>query len=263
MDTQLPPEARYGSLPFDVFVLKHWRYELSRDQDGQQWESLVHRYWKLTPLGRFAYNNLDNPASSVQPSSEEISRCLAPFQTTQERIICANAHTTRWKPVFVRTCYREDLNKAYEILIDRGAIAEYGELNDRARYDGSSLSQVLQRIPLLVDTQPMSVIEDAEDWDWKQKQKPPTNELPEDSLEKADRDDCTLLYMADEEALLEGLVKIKWIGLHGQCIWENKIHPNALQIFGGLLSDGQGLQELVEYRLGPGESQNGGTLCGF
>lgn len=59
--------------------------------------------------------------------------------------------------------------------------------------------------------------------------------------------------MADEEALLEGLVKIKWIGLRGQCIWENKIHPNALQTFGAILSDGQGLQELVEDRLGPGE----------
>ncbi|UKZ85970.1 uncharacterized protein TrAFT101_001809 [Trichoderma asperellum] len=194
MGTQLTPEARYRSLPFDVFVLKHWRYEPSRDQDGQQWETLVHRYWKLTPLGRFpyhveVYNNLDNPISSVTPSSDEISRCLAPFQTTQERIICADAHITRWKPVFVRTCYREDLNEA--------------------------LSQVMQRIPLLVDTQPMSVIEDAEDWDWRQKQKSPTGELPEDSLEKADRDDCTLLYMADEEALLEGLVKIKGIGLHG------------------------------------------------
>lgn len=76
MDTQLPPEARYGSLPFDVFVLvcrtmpsivpsdsflqKHWRYELSRDQDGQQWESLVHRYWKLTPLGRFVCLQTDH-----------------------------------------------------------------------------------------------------------------------------------------------------------------------------------------------------------
>lgn len=56
------------------------------------------------------------------------------------------------------------------MLIDRDAIAEYGELNDRTLYDGSSLSQVLQRIPLLVDTQPMSVIEDAEDWNWRHKQ---------------------------------------------------------------------------------------------
>lgn len=120
-------------------------------------------------------------------------------------------------------------------------LQKYGELNDRALYNGSTVSQILQRIPLLVDTQPMSVIEDAEDWDWRHKQEPPTDELPEDSLERADRDDCTLLFMVDEEALLEGLVKIKWIGLHGQCIWENKIHPNSLQIFGGVLSDGAGL----------------------
>lgn len=109
----------------------------------------------------------------------------------------------------------------------------------------------------------MSVIEDAEDWDWRHKQEPPTDELPEDSLERASRDDCTLLFMADEKALLEGLVKIKRIGLHGQCIWENRIHPSSLQIFGGVLSDGQGLQELVEYCLGKGEPQSAGTLCGF
>ncbi|UKZ77724.1 hypothetical protein TrVFT333_005448 [Trichoderma virens FT-333] len=181
--------------------------------------------------------------------------------TAQERIICANAHNTRWTPVFVRTCYREDLNEAYETLIDRDAIAEYGELNDRTLYDGCNWSQILQRIPLLVDTPRMSVLEDAADWDYRHQQDPPTHELPIESLEQADRDDHTLLYVADEEALLERLVKIKWLGLHGQCIWENKIVPGALQSFSGALADGQSLQELVEYFLGQGESQKGGTLC--
>lgn len=46
----------------------------------------------------------------------------------------------------------------------------------------------------------MNVVENVEDWGWRHKQEPPTDEFPEDSLERADRDDCTLLLVANNGA---------------------------------------------------------------
>ena len=183
--------------------------------------------------------------SSTIQSSGQTDRALKPFQTAQERVICADAASSRKRPVWLRTCYTVAQQRDYDDLVSRAdAFSGQGysigeELNDASRYDvKSEWSSVLLQIPSIID---------AEQDDKKQKE---TNDklVPGSepgTLEEASAQNSTLIYLVDQEALDEGLVKIKWLGQYGQCIWENKIVPELLMGFREALEKGASLAELV------------------
>lgn len=81
--------------------------------------------------------------------------------------------------------------------------------------------------------------EDADESHWE-------NEKIE--LERASLESRWLIYLIDEEVLKdeEGLVKMLWMNLHGQCVWENKIYPSSVGPFRGALAGGAPLIMQVE-----------------
>lgn len=182
--------------------------------------------------------------STIQ-SSSQTDRALRPFQTAQERIICADAASSRKQPVWLRTCYTVAKQSDYDDLVSRAdAFSGQGysigeELNDAARYDvKSEWSSVLLQIPSIVD----AVIDGQKDKETNDKFM--TSSKP-GTLAEASAQNSTLIYVVDQEALDEGLVKIKWLGHHGQCVWENKIVPEMLMGFKEALEKGASLTELV------------------
>ena len=161
--------------------------------------------------------------------------------------------------MFLRTCYAPRLDSAYQSLANRCVIADsYGVdpdmvLDDAELYEfGNSWDRILTRIPMLPDVNQWSTEEDYlvseslgshgdnEDDD-------------EIQLQRASEITVMVLYVIDEEAIYEDLVKIKWLGSHGQCVWENKIAPASLADFRGSLMGGTQPAEAVE-SYGSGEN---------
>jgi hypothetical protein len=168
-----------------------------------------------------------------------------PFQTVQERKIQPNGLED---PVWLRTCYNPDLDEAYEELADNAELAEgYSITNSAAVLDNSSLynfgsdwTKILTRIPRLCDFVTGSVSEDYNDWEEYK-----AGDCEMSGLERISRHVHTVVYVVDEDAIKERLVKIMWLDSHGNCVWDNKMKPEGLTALRGGLTGGGSLCEIV------------------
>ena len=168
-----------------------------------------------------------------------------PFQTIQERKV----HPSLGDPVWLRTCYKPELDEAYEELVDEAELVDGYALTDNpyildnsSLYDsGSDWMKILSKIPSLCDFISGSVSEDYDVWD--------EHEAGEREMSELERISCrfyTVVYVVDEEAIKEHLVKIMWLDSHGNCLWDNKMKPDGLTGMHGALSGGGSLYEMVE-----------------
>lgn len=183
------------------------------------------------------------------PDQYKISRCLVPFQTCQERRICSTAERGRQVNV-VRTCYSDSLQGAWEQLRSYCLSKTYelfpsGELlNDAQLYDvGERWPEVLLRMPSLVDTIQGTVEEDYEDaLPWSDEH---YDTYEEGSVDRASVECVNIIYVIDEEALREQLVKMKWLNWRGKSVWEWKIRPESMASMAGALANGLLLYDFV------------------
>jgi hypothetical protein len=170
-----------------------------------------------------------------------------PFQTVQERKIQPNGVED---PVWLRTCYNPDLEEAYKELADNAELAEgycitdsASELDNSSIYDfGSDWIKILTRIPGLSDSVTGSVSEDYDDWE--------EYEAGDGEMSQLERISCrvhAVVYVIDEDAIKEGLVKVMWLDSHGNCVWDNKMKPEGLTSLRGGLLGGGSLYEVVEH----------------
>ena len=102
-------------------------------------------------------------------------------------------------------------------------ISDY--LDDEALYNfGSDWSKILFRLPELCDTQQLLEEESLV-------------YLPEEieggEEERASVAVVTRLFLVDEEALRERLLKVLWLDAHGFCVWWNKLELVDLENFHG------------------------------
>ncbi|KAF3062406.1 hypothetical protein GL218_02918 [Daldinia childiae] len=108
-------------------------------------------------------------------------------------------------------------------------------------------SRVLLRVPAIADTIRYTyetddiVQEDEEDFD-----RPGPGEEFKMGLYEAGRQEKTMLFLVDEQALRAGLVKILWLDIHGKCVWENRLGPHNLLEFRGRMFDGGSLADLYD-----------------
>lgn len=207
-----------------------------------------------------------------------VARALQPFQTARER----NTSVLRLAagadhPVWVRGCYRAELQAAYEVLCARAGVRdedgyvgveEVDILDDEERYgdlfaDGDVVAGVedklMLRVPTLADVVSYSCAEDAEDHARALAEAP---DGPPGSIADASRRMAWLVYLVDEEVLLggekHGLVKVLWMDVHGRCVWENRIVPEHIETFRGALADGRSLlMHLENETRGEGEGTEG------
>ncbi|KAJ3495217.1 hypothetical protein NLG97_g3550 [Lecanicillium saksenae] len=234
----------YGEFPIDCYVMKHWDFDQPVETDAEQWKSLVRAYLDLNRRERVAYHLETNEYMNrdKQPPAEVIARCLAPFQTVQEREVFCN-ESPSMGPRVVRTYYGEDLEESYKAMLGID-VPDLTEFNNRSLYEGLDIEEIILRMPQLPDQPQMSVVEDVDYYEELDGgTSPPYEELVECSIQKASRDAETVLFVADMEAMQEQLLKIKWIDYGGRCVWESRIQPDNVRGFEGLHSQGFSLHE--------------------
>lgn len=193
------------------------------------------------------------------PTAAQIARVLAPHQTALERNQGAKHGAYHSTPVCLRTCYAKNLDDAYrEIALGlEDVTTQYHILDNEALYghlQGEDWNRILLRLPSIPDV----VFGDQEWFDFGD---PPQQEWQRSGYEAYIKE-RTLVYLYDEQALREKLVKVMWLDLHGNCVWENKITPDYMFDLRGLLLQGSGLWEILGMTEDPEDWIRGALIRG-
>ncbi|KAI6080957.1 hypothetical protein F4821DRAFT_265392 [Hypoxylon rubiginosum] len=246
----LDEEADFGKLPFDIFVLERWDYSRAVEQDQQQWDELARAWLAMDAPGRHPYHELSRTRPAT-PTAAETARVLAPHQTVRERNLSLRTELGRYAPVWLRTCYSPELAEVYASWRSADLEQLLGHwsqiLDDEAVYAPcvEDWSRVLLRVPAIVDTvryvYETDVAADDDDWE-----PPGPGEEYKMPVFEAKRKEKTMMFLIDEEALRSGLVKILWLDIHGECVWENRLDPHKKLEFVGRMHDGGSLGDLYE-----------------
>lgn len=189
---------------------------------------------------------------------EKTSRALQPFQTAEERRIGLRLTAPNCGyPVWLRLCYDPDLEERYADLEGRSSISDGGDgavdrdmvLDNANLYNlgprpgrDAILEMVLRRIPAITDNIMGSVIEDYEGYEMDEISQHPS----EPPIELASLRAVMVLYVVDNEAVEEDLIKLFWMDVHGRCVWSNKVEPSELFAMRGCLLRGYSLSEVAE-----------------
>jgi hypothetical protein len=177
---------------------------------------------------------------------------LLPHQTVQERNAALSAHLGTQSPAWLRTCYDPGLAAQYSefAAVKEHASVSYQPSNvfdDEERYAelASDWRGILRKVPSIPDAfqvlgDPDVEIPDRTNDDWE--------EAPEErqtDLYEAQKRMATLLYLIDEEALRQKVIKLLWLDRHGNCIWNNTIRPENIDALKGPIMQGYTLAEIV------------------
>ena len=180
----------------------------------------------------------------------KIARVLRPHQTPQERFISANLAPPCGTFVWLRTCYDPALQSPYDELLrasgaaDELAMGPEWILDDAARYDFGSaerseiVARLVQRIPSLGDVYWASVEEDYEHWSVERFETGDESE-PLRASNRVRSGVCVV----DEEAIWTQMIKVFWLGVHGECLWHNEIAPDRVEEMSGTFKGGYSLEE--------------------
>lgn len=211
---------------------------------------MVLQWLALTPRQRHPYHAKSEFRTLLPPlNPESISRVLAPFQTIHERNAALSAPNGRNSPIWLRTSYVAGLADNYEVPNELHNIVRAQDVLDNEKLYNNLADdwrKIFLRVPSMPDTDQSSpdapdeyVYEDPdEEWG------PAPEEEYKCAVHKAQKLEKTMLYLLDEEALRENLVKVMWIDAHGNCVWDFKVQD--LESFQGPLKSGLSLYEIID-----------------
>ena len=118
---------------------------------------------------------------------------------------------------------------------DDAGISDY--LDDEALYKfESDWSKILFRLPELCDTQQLLEEESSVYL---------PEEIEDEEEDRANGAVVTRLFLIDEEALRERILKVLWLDAHGTCVWWNKLELVDLESFHGRCLRGWNLCEFI------------------
>ncbi|KAI0972270.1 hypothetical protein F4678DRAFT_56212 [Xylaria arbuscula] len=239
---QLLEQAALGKLPFDIFALEKWDYPQPVEQDQEQWNRLAQEWLNLDARSRHPYHN-DNQTTATP---DQMNRVLVPHQTIGERNVSVRAAEGHFAPVWLRTCYSPELASVYdEWTVDLEYELHHWSqvLDDEALYApfAAEWSRLLLRVPGIADTVRYTVEGDGNLWDPAEHYDPPgPDEDYKMPLYEAMIKERTMLFLIDEEALRDKLVKVLWLDIHGVCVWDNRLHSDQMLAFRGQTFDSGG-----------------------
>ncbi|KAI0487066.1 hypothetical protein F4859DRAFT_468089 [Xylaria cf. heliscus] len=255
-DDQLVEEAELGKLPFDLFALEKWDYTQPAQQDQEQWDRLALEWLHLDARGRHPYHGLDDAAQShnATATADQMNRVLVPHQTIRERNLSVRTEMGRYSPVWLRTCYSPELASVYtewRTSVDLESVLGHWSqiLDDEALYASfaANWSRVLLRVPAIADTVRYAYETDSIMRDVSEDYEPPgEGEEFKMPLYEAMIKEKTMLFLVDEEALRDKLIKVLWLDIHGTCVWDNRLPPEKMLDFKGRMFDGGSLATLSE-----------------
>lgn len=220
------------------------------------------RFLALTPRQRLPFNLLafacqESLTPDVPLHPADVARILVPHQTVWERNLSATI-TGAGTPVLLRTCYTSELKEAWISMRARCEISkDLGTepchvLDDCNLYSfgphPNAWRAVLRRIPMLPAVSTWGTVE--EDFDHYEECLRERQDIDSGDdtawLEHASDIFTSVLYVADEEALRGGRVRMKWLDAHGICVWENWTTPESLAAIRGGLLDGNSPADYAE-----------------
>ncbi|KAF2818196.1 hypothetical protein CC86DRAFT_375973 [Ophiobolus disseminans] len=264
----LKEATAYGKLAFDQFVLVHLDYSRPSAEDQTQWNELARKWLQMDHTARSPYWMAVLPLESVEgsdprmPTQEQIDRVLAPHQTIAERNIATDSEPC----IYMRTCYEPSLASVFEEMtrdIRNDAYRSYRLFDNQALYGsvGPDLEGVYLRMPQLPDTMVYSGYPETEDL-------PLDVDPPEDEnklrLYEAAMKARSIVYLMDEEALKQKMLKLIWTDLGGNILWWNWLRPSDTRDFEGQYYGlGHGLHWLLEVGDGNSLYDNEGTIIEY
>jgi hypothetical protein len=151
-------------------------------------------------------------------------------------------------PVWIRTCYATNLQKAYEELIEAGLEEPENALvlDDKELYGGygEDWTKILLRLPLLPD----AVTYLGGD---PEKDEGPHNAIPPDDdrfmpLYNASLQEKQAVYLLDEQALKTRMVKLVCLDIRGRVVWHYTIAPEGIWCFEANYCRGGALSRISE-----------------
>ena len=182
------------------------------------------------------------------PTQEQIARVLAPYQTIDERNKLQYLVSHMHKPLWIRTCYATELQPTWESILAAANSLNGGEVEEGAVvFDSEDLYRdcaedwktVFLRLPMLSDRQHY---DNQLEWDLQHGGCEGHDDKAYSALHEAGIKEEQSIYVVDEEALRENLIKLIYVDYHGNVIWHNKIAPEhvtwyeAYYAAGGMLS---------------------------
>ena len=115
-------------------------------------------------------------------------------------------------------------------------ISDY--LDDEALYNfESEWGKILFRLPELCDTQQLLEKESLVYF---------PEEIEGEEEDRANVAVVTRLFLLDEEALRERVLKVLWLDTHGTCVWWNRLELVDLESFHGRCLRGWSLSEFID-----------------
>ncbi|KAI1360753.1 hypothetical protein F5Y08DRAFT_343390 [Xylaria arbuscula] len=236
-DVQLDEQAELGKLTFDIFTLGKWDYARPVEQDQGQWNRLAGEWLGLDARGRHPYHGYDpdqTPQSQITATADQMSRVLVPHQTVCDRKLSVRTEMGRSSPVWLRTCYSPELASVYDKWSDSL------ELDSLLGDESQILEDETLYAPMAADW--ALILEDiSEHYD-----QPGEGEEYKMPLYKAMIAEKTMLFLIDEEALRDQLIKVLWLHIHGTRVWRNRVTPSQMLAFKGQMFDGGCLASLYE-----------------
>jgi hypothetical protein len=159
------------------------------------------------------------------PTQEQIDRVLAPHQTIKERNLTPQMACLLHDTVWIRICYATDLQGTFEEILEAGL--EWPEyaivLDNKDLYGnyGEDWAKIFLRLPLLPNAVPYLGGDPEDD------ESPPSDEPFDDerfkSIYNASLQDRQVVYLIDEEAFKDKLVKLIFLDIHGRAVWHYTI----------------------------------------
>lgn len=184
-----------------------------------------------------------NKSDRPTPASP-VAVVLAEHQTAFERNSGALHQSGCDTPVQLRTCYLPELEDACQEMMDASGhdnvTTEFHVLDDEARYGASSgaWDRVLLRMPWIPTPDRWEDSEEGRGGDedtWEGDPDEGTYNVAEHLWQQpvidAYQQAITLLYLIDEQAAREGLVRILWLDRRGRCVWDNRILAGDVEDF--------------------------------
>ena len=184
---------------------------------------------------------------------DQMNRVLAPHQAIHERNISDEAGSGHLSPIWLRTCYDSELASVhdkwiYDLEDSMGHWALI--LDDEALYApfAADWSSVLYRVPAIADSVRYIFEDDGNLYDRAKFYDPPgKGEEYKIPWYEAMIKETTMLLLIDEEALREKLVKLLWLDIHGNCVWDNRLRADRMLEFRGkMFAIGGSLDALYE-----------------
>ena len=154
----------------------------------------------------------------------------------------------RLSPIWLRTCYAAELTESYLTLVPNWLdnIMDPSEvLDDEAMYSdlAGDWRQIFLQVPSIPDVVQILGDPDLEDVAIPDDEWGEPEEEYQRPVHEAQKREETLIYLLDEEALREQVVKVMWLDKHGNCVWDFKVRD--LVEFQGPLKRGLFLTEII------------------